>query len=267
MSVVVHTFPTLAAAADALAHDRSARYFGGGTLLMRAVNESDQDVGTLVRSTDPELDRIRSSGQRLTLGAGVTMRSILASGDLDFLHPAARAIGGPAVQSQATIGGNVFAPHPYGDLATALLALDAEIEPMNGPPRPLADLLHDGPGSGRTVIRSLSFDRPTPGTFRFRKVTRVRPAGAPVLCIAARVPVSAGRIRDARIAWGAMGPRPVRTPAVERALEGCRLEAEDIAGAVAAAAADLSPPDDALASGWYRREVAPVHLRRLLLER
>ena len=35
--------------------------------------------------------------------------------------------------------------------------------------------------------------------------------------------------------------------------------------ALAAATEGLSPPDDPLASAWYRREVAPVHLRRLLL--
>ena len=52
---------------------------------------------------------------------------------------------------------------------------------------------------------------------------------------------------------------------VERALEGASLDAHGIAPALAVATEGLNPPDDPLASGWYRREVAPVHLRRLLL--
>ena len=38
-----------------------------------------------------------------------------------------------------------------------------------------------------------------------------------------------------------------------------------IAAAVAAAAEGTSPASDAIASDWYRREILPVHLRRLLL--
>ena len=71
-------------------------------------------------------------------------------------------------------------------------------------------------------------------------------------------------------ARGGRGPRaaglgPVRVPAVERALEGASLDAAGIQPALAAATDGLNPPDDSLASSWYRREVAPVHLRRLLL--
>ena len=38
-----------------------------------------------------------------------------------------------------------------------------------------------------------------------------------------------------------------------------------IAPALAVATERLDPPTDALASSWYRREIAPVHLKRLLL--
>jgi CO/xanthine dehydrogenase FAD-binding subunit len=57
----------------------------------------------------------------------------------------------------------------------------------------------------------------------------------------------------------------MRVPAVERALEGKTLDANGIAQALAVAAEGTSPVDDAIASAWYRKEVLPVHLRRLLL--
>jgi CO/xanthine dehydrogenase FAD-binding subunit len=47
-------------------------------------------------------------------------------------------------------------------------------------------------------------------------------------------------------------------------LEGRALDASTIAAAAAAAIEGSSPADNALASGWYRREIVGVHLRRLL---
>ncbi|MEM8658194.1 MAG: xanthine dehydrogenase family protein subunit M, partial [Pseudomonadota bacterium] len=159
---------------------------------------------------------------------------------------------------------NLFAPHPYGDFATALLALDARVQMAAGGEMPLADLLtrrETMPG----LVASVDFARPDPQAFRFSKVSRVKPKGVSVLCIVAHLPQSAGRISGARVAYGAMGPHPMRATAVEQALEGARLDPSGIARALDVASQGLTPPDDALASGWYRSQVAPVHLRRLLL--
>ena len=40
-----------------------------------------------------------------------------------------------------------------------------------------------------------------------------------------------------------------------------------IAPALAVAADGTAPADDAIASAWWRREIVPVHLRRLLARR
>ncbi len=61
-----------------------------------------------------------------------------------------------------------------------------------------------------------------------------------------------------------MGPQPLRAPGAERALEGQPLDAGAIGRAATGCTEGLEPPTDALASAWYRREVAGVHLRRLL---
>jgi CO/xanthine dehydrogenase FAD-binding subunit len=111
----------------------------------------------------------------------------------------------------------------------------------------------------------VAFKRPASGAFRFAKVTRVRPKGVSVLSIAAQLPASGGRVTGARIAYGAMAQTPVRAKAAERALEGRSLDAAGIAPAVATAADGTSPVDDAIASAWWRREILPVYLRRLLL--
>jgi xanthine dehydrogenase small subunit len=267
VSINVKTYSRLAEAASALANERTAHFFGGGTLIMRAINEADPNVQTIVRTTDPALQHIGLSSGRVELGAGVTMAAILAERELSFLHPVARAVGGPAVREAATVGGNLFAHSPYGDFAAALLALDASVAFAGGlgqREQPLEEFLGRRE-RGHAVVAMVAFKRPLPESFRFSKVTRVHPKGVSVLSISAQVPVASGRITGARIAYGAMAPTPVRAKAAERALEGRALDAAGIAQALAVAADGTSPADDAIASAWWRREILPVHLRRLLL--
>jgi CO/xanthine dehydrogenase FAD-binding subunit len=269
MSISVRTCTTIAEAAGLLSGDRSARLIAGGTLVMRDVNEGRITEGTLVRITDPAFARIQTGGSRIELGAGVTMAAVLANRDLAFLHPAARAIGGPAVRNAATVGGNLFAEAPYGDFTVALLALDAQVTLQagygGGRAMTLEELLAGRDRGGQGLVTAVQFARPaSPANFRFRKASRVRPKGIAVLSIAAHLPTSGGRVAGARVAYGAMAPTPVRAKGVERALEGRPLDQAVIGAARQAALEGTRPATDAIASEWYRREVLPVHLGRLL---
>jgi CO/xanthine dehydrogenase FAD-binding subunit len=269
MTVTVKTFETASEAAHAIAAETSAHFLAGGTLIMRAVNEGDPAVRSIVMVRDAAMKEIRPAGTGIEIGAAATMTDILGSHDLGFLHAAARAVGGPAIRNMATLGGNLFARSPYGDLATALLALDGVvIIASSGGTREMAlsEFLagRDGPTSG--VVMSVRISRPASlDAFRFHKVSRVRPKRTAVLTIAAHLPMSGGRVSGARVAYGAMAPTPIRVPAVEQALEGASLDEQGIARALAVANDGCAPANDAIASEWYRREVMPVHLKRLLL--
>jgi len=267
MPVSVRTFQGAEEAERALAASRTARYFGGGTLVMRAVNAGDQAFDTIVRATDPRLRQIQLQGDSVVIGAGVTMAQIIASRDAAFLAPVAKVIGGPAIRTVATVGGNLFAASPYGDFAAALLALDAKVMPVGGAPVPIGDFLDARDREPRRLVLSVIVPRPRDSrAFRFVKVSRVKPKGVAVLSIAALLPTNGGRVSGARVAYGAMGGRPVRALAVEQALEGRTLDEQGIAPALSAATDGINPQTDALASEWYRRQVAPVHLKRLLLD-
>src|SRR5438128_11821938 len=132
MPITVKTFASFGEAASALSSERGARYLGGGTVVMRALNEGDVSISTVVRATDQALSRIDVASSRITPGAGVTFAKILAERDLAFLHAPARSIGGPAVRNMGTVGGNLFASSPYGDFTVALLALDATVAVQSG---------------------------------------------------------------------------------------------------------------------------------------
>lgn len=262
---------TMAEAAGILAADRGARFVSGGTLVMRDVNEGRFTDGTLVRVLDPAYRRIQASGSRVELGAGVTLAAVMGERELGFLHPAARSVGGPAIRNMATVGGNLFAEAPYGDFTVALLALDAQVMVLAGyggaRAVPIEEFLSARVRGEPRLVAAVQFNRPqSPADFRFRKVSRVKPKGASVVSIAVHLPGSAGRIGQARVAYGAMAATPMRARGVERALDGRALDAAAITAARQAALDGVSPATDAVASDWYRREVLPVHLARLLAE-
>lgn len=268
MAVTVKTYTSASEAAGALSSDRGARYLGGGTLVMRALNEGDVSISTIVRAQDQALTRIDMSGPRVTLGAGVTFARVLAERDLAFLHAPARSIGGPAVRNMGTVGGNLFAPNPYGDFTVALLALDASVAVQGGfgaRDIPIEEFLQSRERQSGALVLAVSCTRPASAeAFRYRKIARIKPKGGSVITFAAHLPVSGGRIAGARIALGSMAPTQIRARAAERALEGRSLDAATIAAAASAASEGTSPSDNALGSAWYRREIVGVHLRRLL---
>lgn len=265
MSLTLQTFPTADGAGAALSAGTAARYLGGGTLVVRSANEGDVSFSTYVRATDPALSTITVADGRARLGASVTMGRIIIDARLACLAEAAHSVGGPAIRNMATVGGNLYAPAPYGDLGVALLALDATVD-VGGRSAPLADFLRDRDTiHARSVLTSVSFALPAEGAFRFVKVSRIRPKGVSVVTIAALLAEKDGTIDSARIAYGCMADRPVRAPAVEAALAGRPRTADGIRDALAVAADGTEPVTDAVASAWYRAQVLPVHLGRLLL--
>lgn len=265
MTVQVENYSTLVEAARAMSSD--AVFMAGGTLVMRDINAGEA-ARKIIRSADPVLSEIRVAGDGVSIGAGVTMAEIIAHRELAFLVPVARSVGGPQIRNMASIGGNLFAHHPYGDFAVALLALGARVVMAGmGGAKPLEDLLRErGRNMGTpSLVAAIEVPRPRdPRAFGFLKVSRIKPKGVSVLSIAALLPREGGRIRGARVAFGAMGPTPLRASAVERVLDGQNLDAATIARAAQVASEGLDPATDGLASAWYRREVAGIHLKRLL---
>lgn len=253
-------------AAEALA-DPGARFLAGGTLVVRDYASGDVGIRRFVLSDGLGLDRVRFEGGRVEIGAVVTMAKLAAHPALGFLTAVANEVGGPAVRAMATVGGNLFAPSPYGDLSVALLALDADVtvEGKSGSETlTLERFLGERAKRVSVIVTKIAFAPPPQNAFRFAKATRRHPHGPSVLSIAALLPIADGRVKGARVAYGAMAPTAIRAKAVETAIEGQALDDATIAKAVAVAAEGTSPASDPFASDWYRRNVLSVHLARLL---
>jgi CO/xanthine dehydrogenase FAD-binding subunit len=205
---------------------------GGGTTVMPAAHAGSLEAERVVGLARAGLDKIERDGGRTTIGA----MTPLAALDGALAEPA-RAIGGPALRNMATIGGNLVVG---GDVAVALLALGAEVRTSD---RTIPiDEFWSSFRPGEEIVTAVAFDD-DPDSVYLRLARRA--ANSPAVV---SVAVSRGRV-----ALGGVAPHPVRSPGAE-------------AGDAAAAAQEIDPPSDAIASAWYRRRMTELFVRRALEE-
>ncbi|ASR36016.1 hypothetical protein BAY61_14515 [Prauserella marina] len=259
----VHAPESISAATDLLHQGGSV--LGGGTLVMAAVNAGEAPSAELISLHRLGLSGITTTEGGVRVGAATPLGDLLGEPRLEFLHPAVRGIGSPTLRNTATVGGNLFADGPYGDLAVCLLALGATVTVAGRSgtyDTTVTGLARTGAGA---IVTSVRFDLPDPDTWRYHKAMRRKLNSASIVTVAAVIGRRAGVIADPRIALGGVAPSPVRATSAEAALAGRPLTPATVEAAGRAARADIAPADDAYASAWYRRRVLPVHLRRTLL--
>ena len=256
MLAKVHLPSSAAEAAGLL--DHGGWLLGGGTLVMPRVNTGAVPVDALISLRNTGLDGLRVTGDTAEVGAAVTLARLAG---LEFLRPVVRSIASPPVRNLATVGGNLFAAQPHGDLAVALLALDARLDVLSTAGTRTAAV--GDPIAPNEVVTAVHFALPK--VWRYRKAMRRKHNSASIVTVAAALEMADGVVTHARIALGGVAPTPVLARAAEQALIGRPLE-EAAADAAQAAHEGTAPFDDAYASAWYRARVLPVHVRRALLE-
>lgn len=245
--------PSSAAEAADLLRD-GGWLIGGGTVVMPKVNTGAVPVDHLISLRHAGLAGIRVDQDDVRIGAATTLAEVGAHGRLGVLHPVIRSIASPPLRNLATVGGNLLAPQPHGDLAVALLALDARVEVVSaGGTRTISV---GEPVDEHEIITEVHFGLPK-GAWRYRKAMRRRHNSASIVTVAA---VLDGE--RTRTALGGVAARPIRAYAAERVL---MANPDAVTEAAEAAHEGIEPFDDAYASAWYRRRVLPVHVRRALL--
>ena len=232
----------------------------GGTIVM-----PDLVAGRLRPKSALFLGRAGLSGiaradGRVTIGAATPV-SELADADAP-LAEAARHVGDLEVRAQATVGGNVCSvasdDAPRGDLQAPLLALGASVRSTGKggeKTEPLEDFLADG--SGRLVL-DVSYDD-APRQAAYASLWRPHTHHYTILAVCAT------RTADAvRVGITGAGPRGMRAPAVEQALQ----QGDDPGRAAQRVLDDVEHTlrDDPLASAWYRAQLLPRLVERALAD-
>ena len=250
-------------------HGPDLLVMAGGTVAMPLVNEGISLPERVMSLKRAGLDGIAEADGSLRIGATTTLTRLLEQDAVPLLAEAARHTASWTVRNMGTVGGNLFTPPPGGDIAVALLALDARVR-LAGPGGerviPLADLFTGFMTSALAADELLAaIEVPmTPRETAFLKFGRKQANTPAVVTVAVALTREQGRVREARIALGAAGPYPIRATDAEAALASSPLDPATIDRAAEAAARESQPFTDAIASAWYRRRMVGVFVRRTL---
>jgi carbon-monoxide dehydrogenase medium subunit len=226
--------------------------FAGGTIILPEIAAGRLVPERALMLHKSGLDEIRTDGDRVLIGAMVTVAA-LAEGDDPFLAKAASQVADGEIRRNATVGGNICSPPgedaQRGDLGGALIALGARVRSTGaGGERtePVEDFLA-GDRAGRLVLE-LEYDR-------FERRTgahSLRRRHAHSYAIAGAVACSRADGSDLRVAVTGVGPTAVRCRSVE--------QSRDPADVLK----DVQPVDDAVATAAYRTAVLPTVVREAL---
>jgi aerobic carbon-monoxide dehydrogenase medium subunit len=225
-----------------------------------------------------ELKGITVKDVTIHIGAMTTHAEIATSPELAetcrVLGQTAAGIGDPAVRNRGTIGGNIAHADPASDLPTVLVALDARVTVVGPEGKRTLDAAGFFQGMMMTALKEheilTGIEVPVLGKGQTSAYAKfVHPASRyAVIGVAAVLTLTGGKCSAARVTVGGMVPMPVRASSVERALVGQELSAEKIAKAAASVSGDLGDDvlGDIFASEDYRRAVAPVWVKRALMQ-
>jgi len=250
------------------------------------------DVSHLPASSEPfgKVECQQENGH-VVVGGGVTIAGLLDDPLVARYGPvlgqAARRFANPLVRNRATLGGNLAYASPAADMAPPLLVLGAEVElaSLAGTRRvALEDFLlgvHQTVRRPDELLTAVRWPLPAPQAVgAYRKLALRQATAVSVVSVAVMVefdaeaspPRSGGfsdrspRVTSARIALGAVAPRPVRAHAAEEVLRGQPLTPEAIAEAARLAVEATCCIDDLRGSATYRRRVTEVLVRRALTD-
>jgi xanthine dehydrogenase small subunit len=248
---------------------------GGTDLGLRVSEHREVPPAILCLSAVPELQGVEASAEGLRIGAAAPYGRLLKAleGEADFAPLAAllRRLGSRQIRGMGTLGGNLGTASPIGDALPPLLALGAGIvlaSAARGERVVPAAAFFTGYRqtllAPDEIITRIDLPRPPPGSIlACEKLSKRHDQDISALSAAFLLRVEAGRIAEARLAFGGMAATPARAPRAEAALTGAPLEEASFAAAAKALAQDFTPLSDWRASAGYRQAGAAGLLRRL----
>jgi carbon-monoxide dehydrogenase medium subunit len=260
---------SLQEALDAASASKGASAFlAGGTDLLVQIKERKRQPRRVIDVKGiQEVDGLILSRDELSIGALTSIRTLETSPSLlekaPLLAQAAAKLGSVQIRHRATIGGNLCNASPSADMVPALLALEAQAEICGKAGLRVVDLDKFFLGPGATVLGDqeilarvrIPLTRKRRGSVYYKLSTR-NAMDLAFVGVAVLLELDGGdRISKARIALGAVAPKPLRTVSAEKRLEGRMLSLEAARESGELAARSCNPISDLRASAEYRREM------------
>jgi aerobic carbon-monoxide dehydrogenase medium subunit len=219
----------------------------------------------------PGLTGIQRDNGSVRIGA-MTTHYAVTNGDLGLASTAASTIADPQVRYRGTIGGSLAHGDPASDMPAVLLVAEGTVTVRgSGGEREVAaadlfeDYLTTAVGDGE-ILTSITLPALDGYGFGYQKFNRRREDWTMVGACALVKKGADGSCEDVRIGLTHMGSTPLRATAAEQALRGGALDAQSIAAAAEQAAEGTDPPADLNATAEYKRHLARVLCRRVLVQ-
>lgn len=240
----------------------------GGTITVPLITKGIIEPEGILSLSRLPLQYINQRKGSLEIGALTPLSRLAELRSPRALVEAARSVHGWAVRSMGTVGGNIFAPAPGGDVATALMALGGELVLMSGRGRRSVGLEKFYKGVMKYDIRRDEIltavrVRRVPTYSSFTKLQPLRMGGPTIASAAVSLELDGrGIVKKAMIALGCITHHPYRAAGAEKRLVGRRLDDAAIEEAASRLLDGVAPIQDANASSRYRARIAPVLFRR-----
>lgn len=224
-----------------------------------------------------ELRQIKFDAKKgLRLGAAVSCIEVYESEVMRKHFPglteAAHLIGSLQIQNRASLGGNLCNGSPAADSTPALIALGAKARIADGKNTrevPVEDFVTS---PGRTVLKPgeiliefmIAAPKPHSADSYLRFIPR-NEMDIAVVGVGTSLTLDGELVKAARIALGAVGPRPIFASKAGESLIGKTLDDAAIEAAAKIASDTATPIDDMRGTAEFRKHVTGVLTRRTLL--
>lgn len=248
--------------------EKKALPLAGGTDLMvhyRNYTGTDSLIDRPVLFTDAidELHSVEDLGDSLKIGASCLL-SELETNELipSLLRQSISQIAAPALRNRATLAGNVCNASPAGDSLPPLYLYDGQVVLTSHAGTrtiPLVDFIM---GPGKTIrtddelLTQILIAKSHNEKTYYRKVGTRAANALSKLTVAGYVELENRKIKDLRIAFGAVAPRVVRERSVELEFIGKSIDQIDKQEFCLAFAPHIKPINDQRSTALYRKEVA-----------
>ena len=246
------------------------------------------DVGLWVTKQHQKLDQIisleridalkivRIGKDMISFGAGVNLNSAqhALAPDYPDLGELIRRFGSEQIRNRATVAGNIANGSPIGDLAPALMVLDAKLTLRVGTYRRYLKLEEFFIDYGKQDLKTSEFIESIQiprvfkdSRFSVYKISKRFDQDISAVCGAFNLQVDYdGIVRDIRIAFGGMAGIPKRASKLERALMDEPWNLQTINKVLPLMEKDFQPITDCRGSSEYRLLAAKNLLKRFFLE-
>lgn len=256
---------TEGALVNGIENNPNAKLVAGATDVGLWVTKQFHDIHPAIFIGDVQTLEAVDVENGLTIGANTTYAKSLEY--LAEYHSAFRQliqrIGGAQIRNAGTIGGNIANGSPIGDMAPALIALNAtlNLKSVRGTRQiPLETFFIEyGKQDLETDEFVKSIHIPPLTRFqkvRFYKISKRRDEDISTVMIAFNLHIRDGIVEETRIALGGMAGTPKRAINAERFLMGKPMSEANMEEASLRLSDDFSPLSDWRASAEYRMIVA-----------